>query len=64
VLSRTLKTMKLPSGDYYAWVACESAIAKALRKQLIENNGANPKWMRAAAYWRRGDVAVHENIND
>jgi NADPH-dependent ferric siderophore reductase len=64
VLSRTFKTLRLPSGNYYAWVACESAVAKALRKQLIADHGANPKWMRAAAYWRRGDVAVHENIND
>src|SRR5262245_56308776 len=35
VLARTLKTLQLPKGDYYAWVACESLIAKALRAQLI-----------------------------
>jgi NADPH-dependent ferric siderophore reductase len=62
VLSRTLSTLKLPGGDYYAWVACESLTAKGLRQQLIADHGANPKWMRAAAYWRRGDVAVHEVI--
>jgi NADPH-dependent ferric siderophore reductase len=61
-LSRALSTFKLPSGDYYAWVACESLTAKGLRQQLIADHGANPKWMRAAAYWRRGDVAVHEVI--
>jgi NADPH-dependent ferric siderophore reductase len=61
-LSRTLSTLKLPAGDYYAWVACESLTAKGLRQQLIADHGANPKWMRAAAYWRRGDVAVHEVI--
>jgi NADPH-dependent ferric siderophore reductase len=61
-LSRTLSTLKLPAGDYYAWVACESLTAKGLRQQLITDHGANPKWMRAAAYWRRGDVAVHEVI--
>ena len=55
---------KLPNGDYYAWVACESLTAKALRAQLIADHGANPKWMRAAGYWRRGAVAVHENHND
>ena len=64
VLSRGLASMKLPSGDYYAWVACESLTAKALRAQLIADHGANPKWMRAAGYWRRGAVAVHENHND
>jgi NADPH-dependent ferric siderophore reductase len=64
VLARTLGTLSLPAGDYYAWVACESLIAKALRVQLIADHGANPKWMRAAGYWRRGAVAVHENHND
>ena len=58
-LSRTLSTLKLPAGDYYAWVACESLTTKGLRQQLITDHGANPKWMRAAAYCRRGDVAVH-----
>jgi len=60
VLAQTLKTMKFPSGDYYAWVAGESLIAKALRAQLIADHGANPKWMRAAGYWRRGAVAIHD----
>ena len=60
VLAKTLATLPLPAGDYYAWVACESLIAKALRRQLIADHGANPKWLRAAGYWRRGAVAVHE----
>ena len=60
VLAKTLSTLKLPAGDYYAWVACESLTAKALRRQLIADHGANPKWTRAAGYWRRGVVAVHE----
>ena len=61
-LAKRLATLKFPAGDYYAWVACESLIAKALRQQLIAAHGANPKWMRAAGYWRRGAVAVHEVI--
>ena len=27
---------------------------------LIADHGANPKWLRAAGYWRRGAVAVHD----
>jgi NADPH-dependent ferric siderophore reductase len=64
VLANTLRTLRLPGGDYYAWVGCESLIAKALRAQLIAENGANPKWMRAAGYWRRGAVATHDTFND
>jgi NADPH-dependent ferric siderophore reductase len=63
-LAKELARMKLPAGDYYAWVACESLVAKALRAQLIADHGANPKWMRAAGYWRRGAVAVHDVIED
>jgi NADPH-dependent ferric siderophore reductase len=63
-LAKKLAMMKFPGGDYYAWVACESLEAKALRRQLIAEHGANPKWMRAAGYWRRGAVAVHEVIED
>jgi NADPH-dependent ferric siderophore reductase len=59
-LAKALAAMQLPSGDYYAWVACESLTAKALRRRLIADHGANPKWMRAAGYWRRGAAAVHE----
>src|ERR1700690_4074316 len=64
VLAKTLTKLKLPAGDYYGWVACESLIAKALRGQLIADHGANPKWLRAAGYWRRGAVAVHDVIED
>jgi NADPH-dependent ferric siderophore reductase len=63
-LAKKLSTVKLPAGDYYAWVACESLVAKALRAQLIAAHGANPKWMRAAGYWRRGAVAIHDVIED
>jgi NADPH-dependent ferric siderophore reductase len=63
-LARALSGLQRPAGDYYAWVACESAIAKTLRRQLIADHGANPRWMRAAGYWRRGAVAVHETHED
>jgi NADPH-dependent ferric siderophore reductase len=59
-LAKALAAQKLPSGDYYAWVACESLVAKTLRGQLLADCGANPKWTRAAGYWCRGAAAVHE----
>ncbi len=59
-LAKALTALTMPTGDYYAWVACESLAAKALRRQLIADHGANPKWLRAAGYWRRGAVAIHD----
>jgi NADPH-dependent ferric siderophore reductase len=64
LLSRALRGLHLPGGDYYAWVACESLTAKALRAQLLAESGANPKWLRAAGYWRRGATAVHDTFDD
>ncbi|ODP32087.1 siderophore-interacting protein [Pandoraea sp. ISTKB] len=59
-----LQVATLPSGDLHAWVAAEASVAKAVRRHLVENRGLNPKWVKAAAYWRRGDAAVHENLDD
>jgi NADPH-dependent ferric siderophore reductase len=64
VLIDSLKTMKLPAGDFHAWVGCESAIAKSLRAHLVGERGANPKWVRASGYWRRGAVATHDTHDE
>lgn len=54
---------ELPAEDAYAWVACESAVAKALRNHLLDR-GFDRRAMKAAAYWARGTVAVHDVIAD
>jgi NADPH-dependent ferric siderophore reductase len=59
-----LTSLDLPAGDFHAWVACESGVAKALRAHLIGERGAQPKWTKAAGYWRRGSVATHDSIGD
>jgi len=64
LLSQALRASPLPKGDYYAWVACESSAAKALRTQLLAECGARPQWTRASGYWRRGTADVHDNYND
>lgn len=60
----TLRALQLPSGDFHAWIACESIAAKALRAHLVGERGANPKWTRASGYWRRGAVATHDTYED
>ena len=64
VLLDALKATELPAGDFHAWVGCESAIAKALRAHLVGERGANPKWVRASGYWRRGAVATHDTHDE
>ncbi len=59
-----LRALPLPAGDVHAWVACESAAAKALRLHLVGERGVHPKWTKASGYWRRGSAAAHETHDD
>ncbi|WP_425293587.1 siderophore-interacting protein [Lampropedia puyangensis] len=55
-----VRAQDFPSGDFYAWVACESLAAKAIREHLVTERQANPRWVRASGYWRKGAAATHE----
>lgn len=63
-LLHALRGIAFPEGDYFAWIACESDAAKRLRRALVEERGANRKWVRAHGYWRRGSVAVHDHFDE
>ncbi|MCF7728411.1 siderophore-interacting protein [Sulfitobacter sp. M22] len=63
-LVEALNTVAFPEGHYYAWIACESSSAKCLRQALIAEHGANPKWIRASGYWRRGTAGVHDSFDE
>lgn len=63
-LLTALRGVPLLSGDYHAWVACESSVAKAVRAHLLAERGAHPKWIRASGYWRRGRVATHDSLDE
>lgn len=55
-----LKTLDLPRGDAYAYVAGESQMSKAVRAHLTEVAGFNPEWVKAAGYWLLGQADAHE----
>ncbi|MEH3087846.1 MAG: siderophore-interacting protein [Xylophilus ampelinus] len=59
-----LRGLELPAEDLYAWVACESGAAKAIRAHLVAERGVPPKQVKAAGYWRRGDAAAHDTHGD
>lgn len=63
-LLAALRSLQLPAGDVHAWVACESAVAKALREHLVGERGVHSKWIRASGYWRRGSAATHDTHED
>lgn len=62
-LITALANASFPEGDYFAWIACESATAKRLRESLIAR-GASPKQIRASGYWRKGAVGTHDHFDE
>lgn len=58
-LSEALTGVHLHEVDYYAWIACESADAKALRAALLAR-GVHRSALKASGYWRRGAQATHD----
>ena len=52
------------SGDGYAWAAGESHTAKLLRRHLLDERGLDKAFVKAAGYWKRGAVSIHETHND
>jgi NADPH-dependent ferric siderophore reductase len=56
------RALTLPSGEGYAWCAGEASAMATLRRVLVEEKGIGHNAIRAAAYWKRGAIAHHENI--
>lgn len=63
-LLAALRATPLPTGAFHAWIGCESAAAKALRAHLVNDCQANPQWIRASGYWRRGAAGTHDTHED
>lgn len=63
-LLEALTHVTFPSGEGYAWIAAEASVAKGLRQHLVDERGVRKDRVKAAAYWKRGAMAVHETYND
>jgi NADPH-dependent ferric siderophore reductase len=57
-----VRALQLPPGEGYAWCAGEAAEMAALRRVLVDEKGHDRHAIRAAAYWKRGASAHHENL--
>ncbi len=62
-LLTAVRTLALPAGDGYAWCAGEATTMAELRRVLVDDKGHDRHAIRAAAYWKRGAVAHHENLD-
>lgn len=63
-LVAAVRQLALPAGEGYAWCAGEAATTAELRRILIEEKGHDRHAIRAAAYWKRGAIAHHQNIEE
>ena len=51
-----------PAGEGYVWCAGEAHTMATLRRLVVNDKGHSPQAIRAAAYWKRGAPAHHENL--
>lgn len=63
-LIAAVRALALPAGSGYAWCAGEAGAMAALRRVLVDEKGHDRHAIRAAAYWKRGATAHHENLDD
>lgn len=63
-LLASVRALDLPAGEGYAWCAGEASAMAALRRILVDEKGIGRHALRAAAYWKRGASAHHENLED
>jgi NADPH-dependent ferric siderophore reductase len=63
-LLAAVRALALPPGEGYAWCAGEARAMAALRKVLVEEKGHSRHAIRAAAYWKQGASAHHENLEE
>ena len=60
----TIRSLEFPAGEGYAWCAAEATAISAVRSVLVEERGHDCHAIRAAAYWKCGAIAHHENLDD
>jgi NADPH-dependent ferric siderophore reductase len=63
-LLAAVRALALPPGEGYAWCAGEASVMAELRRLLVDEKGHDRRAIRAAAYWKRGAAAHHENLED
>jgi NADPH-dependent ferric siderophore reductase len=63
-LLQAVRAAALPAGEGYVWAAGEAATMRAVRYHLVNERGIDKSRIRAAAYWKQGASAVHENLDD
>ncbi|PZR75133.1 MAG: NADPH-dependent ferric siderophore reductase [Stutzerimonas stutzeri] len=57
-----LKTLELPDGDGFVWIAAEARVARAARDYLVNERGHPLRWTKASGYWVQGVADAHDTM--
>lgn len=57
-----LRTMDLPPGDGFLWIASEAMVARAVRDYLVNERGHRLAWSKSSGYWLHGAAATHDKL--
>jgi NADPH-dependent ferric siderophore reductase len=57
-----LRGLEFATHRCFAWVACESRTARAIRTYLRDERGFDKRWVKAAGYWQQGATGTHDSI--
>lgn len=61
-LAAAVAGLCLTERDVFAWVATEAAQARLIREELVMRKGLDPRHLKAAGYWHKGEPGVHAKI--
>ena len=51
-LVETVRTLTLPSGSLYSFVATETKLSRQVRRVLLDTHKVNEEFLKAVGYWR------------
>jgi NADPH-dependent ferric siderophore reductase/DNA-binding PadR family transcriptional regulator len=63
-LLAAVRTIDLPPGQGFVWIAAEAAVAKALKQHFLEERGHPGAHLKAAGYWTAGQPATGDKALD
>ncbi|WP_245767342.1 siderophore-interacting protein [Stigmatella erecta] len=55
LLRRALSAFSPPPGDGFIWIAGEASLVREVRTYFVEERRHPSDWLKAAAYWHRGE---------
>ena len=48
----TVRSLTLPSGSLYSFVATETKLSRLVRRVLLDTHKVNEEYLKAVGYWR------------